>query len=112
MTVTSQTSRTHTITTTVGSSVDLLSVFHASISVSIVMSTTTSIGVTVQATVAPFSTILAEYGMHGYSVVYDATTYFTTSDDLSRNICGNAGTQYGLSTVAPTFVQGWRITSI
>ena len=112
VTVSSQTSRTYTVTTTVGSSVDLLSVLHASVSVSIVSSRTTSIGVTVQATVQPFSSILAEYGMHGYHVVYDATRYFTSSDDLRRNVCLNSGTAVGLTTVGPTVTEGWRITQL
>jgi hypothetical protein len=112
VTVSSQTSRTHTVTTTVGSSVDLLKVLQASVSVAIVNSTTTAIGVNVQATVQPFSSILAEYGMHGYHVVYDVTSYITTSSDLKRNVCANRGTQYNQTTVGPTLVEGWRITSV
>lgn len=40
------------------------------------------------------------------------TTYITTSDDLSHNVCGNAGTQYNQFTVAPTIIEGWRITPV
>jgi hypothetical protein len=112
VTVSSQTSRTHTVTTTVGFSADLLKVLHTSVSVSIVNTTTTAIGVTVQATVAPFSSILAEYGMHGYDIVYDATQYITTKSDLPNNVCGAGTPQYNLTTVGPTIVEGWRITSV
>jgi hypothetical protein len=112
VTVNSQTSRTHTVTTTFGYSADLLQVLHTNVSWSIVNSTTTAIGVTVQATVPPSGTILAEYGMHGYNIVYDATRYLTTSSDLSRNICGMGSSQYNLTTVGPTIVEGWRITSM
>jgi hypothetical protein len=69
--------------------------------VSIVTSTTTAI-----------STVLAEYGMHGYDTFYDVTTYVTTTQDLSRNVCGNTGTQYNQYTVAPTIVEGWRLTQV
>jgi len=112
VTVSSQTSRTHTVTTTVGFSADLLKVLHASVSQSIVESTTTAIGVTVQATVQPLSSLLAEYGMHGYNVFYDVTTYITTRSDLSKNVCANNGTKYNQNTVGPTLVEGWRITSV
>jgi hypothetical protein len=111
VTVTATTSHTYTLTVTAGYSVDLLSVLHASVSTTITQSTTTSIGVSVQATVQPYTTLLAEYGMHGYQIVYDVTSWLTTSEDLSHNVCGNLGTQYNQSTVGPTYIEGWRITS-
>jgi hypothetical protein len=112
VTVTSQQSRTYQVTASVGYTADLLSQLKLNVSVSIQISRTTSIGVNVQATVQPFSSILAEYGMHGYNVTYDATRWITSKDDLRRNVCLNSGTTTGLTTVGPTNVEGWRITQI
>jgi hypothetical protein len=112
VTVTSSTSKTYTLTVTAGYSVDFLKVLHASVSVTITTSTTTAIGVSVQVPVPPFSSVLAEYGMWGYDTYYDVTKYITTSEDLSRNVCGNTGTSYNQFTIAPTYTEGWRITPV
>lgn len=112
VTLTSLVSRTFSVTTTVGFAADLTTTLRTNVSVAIVESRTTAIGVNVQATVPPFSTILGEYGVHGYSVVYDATPYITTPGDLSRNVCGRSATQSGLRTDAPTHVEGWRISAV
>jgi hypothetical protein len=112
VTLTSLVSRTFSVTTTVGFAADLTTTLRTNVSVAIVQSTTTAIGVNVQATVPPFGAVLGEYGVHGYSVTYDATPYITTPDDFRNNVCGRSATRHGLTTEAPTYIEGWRISAV
>lgn len=61
---------------------------------------------------APQSTLLGEYGVQGYNVGYNADTYVTSSKLLRTNSCVLEAAQTGLSTVAPTFIEGWRLTTL
>lgn len=112
VTLTSQVSQTYQITTTTGYANELTDTLTVNVSTAIVASRTTAIGVNVQATVPPLSSILGEYGLHGYNVNYDVTPYISTGQDFPRNVCSRQDTQRGLTATAPTHVEGWRITQL
>jgi hypothetical protein len=104
-TFTSSVSRTTTITVTAGSSVQLLEVLQFNVSVSIVNSRTTAIGVNVTATVPPLTRVTGLYGVDGYDVVYDTQLILRQGTN-----CQYGEVRRG-STAAPTFIEGWRFTA-
>lgn len=112
VTLTSQKSRTFSITTTVGFARELTQQLTINVSTQIVESRTTAIGVNVQATVPPHRSILGEYGVHGYSVVYNVRRWLADNESLPQGICSGGAAQNGLTASAPTFVEGWRISLI
>nr|MDT0662993.1 hypothetical protein [Micromonospora sp. DSM 115978] len=106
-TFTSQQSRTYTVTTRVGTSAQLTNKLQTSVSVDIVNSRTTAIGVNAQVTVPAYSRVLGLYGVEVYDVAYTAQTVWM---NLPRSKCWDRGTQ-AATTAAPTLIEGWRFTA-
>jgi hypothetical protein len=109
-TFTSQTSRTFTIAVSSGVSVSgLFGFLSANVSTTITSSTTTSIGVTAQATVPAHSQVIGDYGVNSYHVTFDAYKVLRR-----QNIGGcwvkesTMGFEVEQAT-APTNIQGWRV---
>jgi hypothetical protein len=108
VTLTSSQSMTFGITVSAGTSSQLVDKLQTTVNVSITAQRTTSIGVAVTATVPEHSWVLGQYGVEGYSIVYDAQTIWKTRDGRS---CTDQGTQR-TTTAAPTVVEGWRLTAM
>jgi len=113
-TFTSQQSRSYSLSVTQGRSVTLASFLTANVSVTIVQSWTTSIGVSATATVPPHSRVTGLYGIQAYDVIYSVHTYRHVGSrppDPGDRSCIDEGTTFGNNTNAPTYVEGWRIVS-
>lgn len=121
-TFTSQVSKTHSITVTVGTSADLRDWLQLNVSTQIVSSRTTAIGVSATTEVPPHSRVLGEYGLEGFDVTYDVQTLFATKFGYGSETippspsgggvvqCQDDGTQR-VTTEAPTFIEGWRFSA-
>jgi hypothetical protein len=105
-TFTSSVSHTTTLTTTVGNSAQFLSVLQTTVSTSIVDSRTTAIGVNATVTVPPRTRVTGLYGIDGFDIVYEAQVIFRDGGNCTYGELRRGFTQ------APTFVEGWRFSSI
>jgi hypothetical protein len=105
-TFTASQTRTTTITVTTGTSSQLTEKLQYTVSQSIVLSRSTAIGVSVTATVPPRTRMTGLYGIDGYDVVFDSQGI------VRRNGRCQAFSPTRESTSAPTFVEGWRFSSI
>jgi hypothetical protein len=103
-TFTSSQSRTFSIVVSVGVDREVGDFLKVNVSSQITQSRTTAIGVNVTVNVPPRSTVLGEYGIRAFDVVYDV---HTIKKYIGR--CYDEGTQRG-STNAPTIAEGWRFT--
>jgi hypothetical protein len=114
--------RTHTVTVTTTTGVQVgppggeesfLRFLNAQVSVAIVQSVTTSIGVSVTATVPPFSRRIGQYGVAGHNVTVDQIEWWSVPFTPQPPSGGEGScsifqsTRYNVS--APTAVEGWRI---
>lgn len=108
-TFSAQLSRTTTVQTslTFSTAQPLVDVLNVQVSATIIMTRTTTIGVSTTATVQPHSRVLGEYGVHGYDVTYDAQL---VGFDSATGKCYDGGTTRAF-TPAPTFVEGWRVSA-
>lgn len=104
-TVTANQTRTFQITTTVGIAYDLTEQLTLNVSVAIVQSRSTMIGVSTSFEVPPNSTVYADYGVHGYNVSYYVEKWHRVN--ASPN-CEEWG-YYPSTVTAPTYVEGWVI---
>ncbi len=106
-TFTSQQSRTYTITVTEGSTSQLVNDLQRTVSVSIVASRTTSIGINATVTVPAHTRVVGEYGLEAYDISYTAQRVWML---LSKTKCYHQGTA-GANTIAPTVLEGWRFSA-
>jgi hypothetical protein len=103
-TFTSEHSTTFTLQATVGTTIRLHEFLTANVSVMIVISRTTRLGVSTTGQVPPRSRLIGEYGIEAYNVTYDYTTYQVTWGVTCRAV----GVQRA-TTNAPTTIEGWRL---
>jgi hypothetical protein len=104
-TFTATQTRTTTVTVTVGYSYQLTEKLQTEVSVQILGTRTTAIGVEATANVPPRTRLTGLYGIDGYDVVYDALRI------VKQNNRCQAFTPERFTTAAPTFVEGWRFSS-
>lgn len=113
-TFTSQQSRMHQITVTIGTSAQLTNKLQANVSVAIVQSRTTAIGVNATVTVPANSRVIGRYGVEAFDVAYDAQVVWQSVDVRKPGSfgghCWDRGTQRA-GTLAPTVVEGWRFST-
>jgi hypothetical protein len=103
-------STTVTVSVMIGDQAKLTERLQQTVNATITQSRMTSVGVNTTATVPPHSSVLGQYGMQGYTVVYDAQTilwYWWTNPYL----CFDDGTQRG-TTSAPTPIEGWQLSPV
>jgi hypothetical protein len=118
LTITSERSETHTISTTVGVSVNNVRDFlNANVSVNVVSSVTTKLGVAFTVQIPARTRFTAQYGVEVYDVQYYIEAW-RFSDPSMRGQPPPAGAvackERGLhpqSTVAPTVAETWRLVS-
>jgi hypothetical protein len=103
-------STTVTVSVTVGDQAKLTERLQQTVNATITQSRMTSVGVNTTATVPPHSSVLGQYGMQGYTVVYDAQTilWYWWQNPSS---CYDNGTQRG-TTSAPTPIEGWQLSAV
>ena len=101
-TISSSISKTYSVQTQVGLEVKFNEFLKTTVSVQIVQSRTTQIGVVAALDVAPHSAMIAEYGVAAYDVTYDAQIFWRDG-----STCVAYGTQR-LTTNAPTTTEGWH----
>jgi hypothetical protein len=112
-TITSSVSQTFAVTASVGINIDVTSYLKTSVSTTIQYSRTTSIGVSITATVPAHSQVYADYGVDGYYVTYTiqkwwGETYNRQPPVPGANQCFLKGT-YPQATNAPTNSEGWKL---
>jgi hypothetical protein len=107
-------SSTYTLQVTAGTSASLAGFLTANVSVTIVQSRTTAIGVSATATVPPRSRVNGLYGVVAYDITYDAHRYRyigSSAPKAGERKCGVPDVVTGQTTNAPTYVEGWRIVT-
>jgi len=105
-TFTAMQTRTTTITVSTGTSAQLTEKLQFTVSASIVAQRSTAIGVSVTATVPARTRMTGLYGIEGYDVVFDSQGI------VRRNGRCQAFPQTRETTSAPTFIEGWRFSSV
>lgn len=105
-TFTASQSRTTTVTVTSGTSAQLTEKLQYTVSTSIVIQRSTAIGVSVTANVPAHTRLTGLYGIDGYDIVFDSTGIVKR-----KGKCQAFPPTRG-STSAPTFIEGWRFSSI
>ncbi|MDG4791210.1 hypothetical protein O7626_35835 [Micromonospora sp. WMMD1102] len=105
-TIVTETSQTFSVTVTVGTTAKLSEFLTRNVSAQIVASITTKFGVTINTTVAPYSRLLAEYGVEAFNVTYNVQKI-----EQIQNRCFDHGITQA-ATNAPTYVEGWRLRNI
>jgi hypothetical protein len=106
VTFTSMQSQTFSLQVTVGTQASLFGFLTTSVSASIVQSRTTSIGVSVTATVPAHGRVLGQYGVEAFIVTYDADRLVR-----SANLANCTITESSRQTSnAPTGIEGWRLS--
>lgn len=105
-TFTAAQTRTTTVTVTTGTAAQLTEKLQYTVSTSIMIQRSTAIGVSATATVPPRTRLTGLYGIDGYDVVFDSQGI------VRRNGRCQAFPPKRESTSAPTFVEGWRFSSI
>lgn len=103
-TFTSSQSTTITVSVTVGTTAQFVDKLQRTISVQILMSRTTSIGVNATVEVPPHRRITGMYGTEAFGVSYSGQVVWKNG---TGSKCWDRGTQSG-STTAPTVNEGWR----
>jgi hypothetical protein len=106
-TFTAMQSTTVTVSVMVGDQAKLTERLQQTVNATITQSRVTSVGVSTTATVPPHSSVLGQYGMQGYTVVYDAQTIYWA---WYADRCTDGGTQRG-TTSAPTPTEGWQLSA-
>jgi hypothetical protein len=104
-------SRTITTQVTIGVDVKVTEWLSTTVSATIIQTRTTSVGISVTATVPPHSRVLGEYGLSTYDVVFDGQRFnrsFATGNDSNSGICLAGPFERGTAH-APTIVEGWRV---
>ncbi len=104
-TVTATQQQTFTVQTTVGVAADLTTEFRINVSVQITQSRSTAIGVSTTFEVPPYSTIYADYGVHGFEVSYYVEKWRRIGNATN---CEEWG-YYPSTATAPTNIEGWQI---
>ncbi|MGW3347092.1 hypothetical protein ACWDA3_27625 [Nonomuraea rubra] len=113
-TVSSSVSNTYTVEATAGVSVDVGDFLTTTVSTKIVMSRTTAIGASLTVTVPPRTRLIAEYGVEGYDVSYNVDMWLAFVSGKNpppfpaTQQCQVLGT-FPQQTIAPTYVEGWRV---
>ena len=70
-----------------------------------VQSRTSMVGVATTFEVPPFSTVVADYGVHGYDVSYYVEKWHRINNSAN---CEQWG-YYPSTVTAPTYVEGWQV---
>jgi len=104
-TVTANQTRTFQVTTTVGVAAQLTEQLTINVSTAIMQSRSTMIGVSTSFDVPAYSTIYADYGVHGYDVSYYVEKWHRRNNSPT---CEEWG-YYPSTVTAPTYVEGWQL---
>ena len=104
-TVTANETRTFQVTTTVGYANQLTEQLTINVNVAIQQTRSTMIGVATTFDVPPYSTVYADYGVHGYDVSYYVEKWHRTNNSPN---CEEWG-YYPATVTAPTYIEGWQI---
>ena len=104
-TATASQTQTFQVSTTVGVAADLTQQLTYNVSTTITQIFSTMIGVSTSFEVPAYSTVYADYGVHGYDVTYYVEKWHRTNNSSQ---CEEWG-YYPSATVAPTYVEGWRL---
>jgi hypothetical protein len=104
-TATANQTRTFQVTTTVGVAYDLTEQLTINVSVTIMQSRSTMIGVSTSFDVPAHSTVYADYGVHGYDVSYYVEKWRRIGNSAN---CEEWG-YYPSTVTAPTYIEGWQI---
>lgn len=105
-TFSSQQSRTFSVTVSIGSTVKVGELVSLTMGVQVVQTQTTAIGVAVTTTVPANTTVLGEYGLHAYDVVFDVQDLYKDNRHCSA-ITPKRGTGH-----TPTITEGWRFRQL
>jgi hypothetical protein len=100
--------KSYQVTVTLGTSADFTDKLRSNVSVAIVQSRVTTIGVDAQVQVPAYTRVIGEYGVDVYHVAYEIQR--VERNYPMRTICFDRGTATG-TTVAPTPSEGWRFRS-
>jgi hypothetical protein len=114
-TFTSQQSSTYSISVTAGTSASLWGFLTVNVSATIVQSRTTSLGVSATVTVPPHGQVNGLYGVEAYDITYDAHKYWhvgSSPPKAGARSCTDRGMVVGVTTNAPTYVEGWRLVYV
>ncbi|MEU8267229.1 hypothetical protein AB0B89_08670 [Sphaerisporangium sp. NPDC049002] len=114
-TISSSRSQTYSVSATTGVSANAGAYLTANVSSSIVMSRTTSIGVSLTVNVPPRTRLIAEYGVDGYNVNYAIEAWRVMSARSGTPVVGDQCEEWGYypqSTIAPTHLEGWRLRTV
>ncbi|MGN9913236.1 hypothetical protein ACTMTJ_37420 [Phytohabitans sp. LJ34] len=113
-TFTSSVSNTFTVTVTLGTSAQLTEKLQSTVSVQIVQSRTTQIGINATVTVPPQSRVVGRYGVEVFNVAYTGQlvwqSYNAQRPGGFGGHCWERSNVAG-STVAPTVLEGWRFST-
>lgn len=114
-TITSERTETHTVSVTVGveaSGEGVLDFLKANVSVNVVRTVTTKLGVSFRQTIPPHTRFTAEYGVEVHDVSYNIEAWRVRNKSFSPPPPGSMCKPWGLhpqSTVAPTLAETWRL---
>ncbi|GAA4469175.1 hypothetical protein [Phytohabitans houttuyneae] len=104
-TVTANQTQTFQVTTTVGVAAQLTEQLTINVSTAITQIRSTMIGVSTSFEVPAYSTVYADYGVHGYDVSYYVEKWHRRNASTS---CEEWG-YYPSTVTAPTYIEGWQL---
>lgn len=104
-TVTANQTRTIQVTTTVGVAAQLTEQLTYNVSVAIMQVRSTMVGVSTTFDVPAYSTVYADYGVHGYDVSYYVEKWRRVANSPN---CEEWG-YYSSTATAPTYIEGWQL---
>lgn len=113
-TISSSVSKTYSVSVTTGVTANIGSYLTTNVSSNIVMTRVTAVGVSLTTTVPPRTRLIAEYGVEGYNVSYGVEAWrvrrIKSGTPATGDQCEELG-YYPQNTIAPTHLEGWRLTT-
>jgi len=107
-TFTAAQTRTTSVTVSVGTADQLTEKLKYTVDTRIEITRSTAIGINATVDVPPRTRTTGLYGIHGYTVNYDALRIYR----LGKKCYTNGGVPMPATTSAPTFVEGWQFSSV
>jgi len=107
-TFTAAQTRTTTVTVSIGTADQLTEKLKYTVDTKIEIMRSTAIGINATVDIPARTRTTGLYGIHGYTVNYDALKIFK----LGKKCYTNGGVPVPSTTSAPTFVEGWQFSSV